>query len=94
MQETWVQNMGQEDPLEKKMVTHCSILAWEIPWTEEPGWLHCMGSQKSQTRLSNKTATTMLFSSSVVTLCDPIDCGMPGFPVLHHLLELAQTHVH
>ena len=39
MQETWVQFLGQEDPLEKKMVTHSSILAWRIPWTEEPGRL-------------------------------------------------------
>ena len=39
MQETWVQALGQEDPLEEEMVTHSSILAWEIPWTEEPGRL-------------------------------------------------------
>ena len=39
MQETWVQSHGQEDPLEKEMATHASILAWEIPWTEEPGEL-------------------------------------------------------
>ena len=37
MQETWVQSLGQEDPLEKGMVTHSSFLAWKIPWTEEPG---------------------------------------------------------
>ena len=37
MQETWVRSLGREDPLEKKMATHSSILAWEIPWTEEPG---------------------------------------------------------
>ena len=37
MQETWVRSLGQEDPLEKEMATHSSILAWEIPWTEEPG---------------------------------------------------------
>ena len=43
-----VQSLGQEDPLEKEMVTHSSILAWEIPWTEEPGGLQSMGSQKSQ----------------------------------------------
>ena len=48
IQETWVQSMGQEDPLEKRMATHSSILAWRIPWTEEPGKLQCMGSQ-SQT---------------------------------------------
>ena len=46
VQATWVQPLGQEDPLEKEMATHSSILAWEIPWTEEPGRL---GSQKSQT---------------------------------------------
>ena len=39
MQEIWVQSMGQEDPLEKEMIIHSSILAWEIPWTEEPGGL-------------------------------------------------------
>ena len=49
--------MGQEDLLEKEMTTHSSILAWEIPWTEEPGGLQSMGLQ-SQTRLSNQTVTT------------------------------------
>jgi len=39
MQETGIQSLGQEDPLEKGMATHCSILAWRIPWTEEPGGL-------------------------------------------------------
>ena len=43
MQETWVQSMGREDPLEKEMATHSSILAWKIPWTEEPGGLPSMG---------------------------------------------------
>ena len=45
MQETWVQLVGWEDPLEKGMTTHSSILAWRIPWTEEPGGLQSMGSQ-------------------------------------------------
>ena len=45
--------LDQEDPLEKKIAIHSSILAWEIPWTEEPGELQSMGSRKSQTRLSN-----------------------------------------
>ena len=49
MQETWVQSLGQEDPLEKEMATHSSILAWEISWTEEPGRLQSMGSQGSNT---------------------------------------------
>ena len=46
MQETQVQSLGQEDPLEKEMATHSSILAWEIPWTEEPGRLQSMGWQE------------------------------------------------
>ena len=47
MQETWVWSLGREDPLEKEMATHSSILAWRIPWTEEPGGLHSMGSQRT-----------------------------------------------
>ena len=46
MQETRVQSLGQEDPLEKEMVIHSSILAWRIPWTEEPGGLQSMGSHR------------------------------------------------
>ena len=46
MQETWIQALGWEDPLEKKMATHSSIFAWEIPWTEEPGRLQSMGFQR------------------------------------------------
>ena len=46
MQETGVQSLGQEDPLEKEMATHSSILAWKISWTEEPGRLQSMGSQR------------------------------------------------
>ena len=46
MQETWVQSLGQEDPLEKEMAIHSSILAWRIPWTEESGGLQAMGSQR------------------------------------------------
>ena len=46
MQETWVLSLGQEDPLEKRMATHSSILAWRIPWTEEPGGLQSMVLQR------------------------------------------------
>ena len=46
VQETWVRSLGQEDLLEKEMATHSSILAWEIPWTEEPGGLQSSGSQR------------------------------------------------
>ena len=45
VQETWVQSLGQKNPLEKGMATHYSILAWRIPWIEEPGELQSMGSQ-------------------------------------------------
>ena len=44
--ETWVRSLGWEDPLEKGMATHSSILAWRIPWTEEPGGLQFMGSHR------------------------------------------------
>ena len=46
IQETWVSSLGQEDPLEKRTATHSSILAWRIPWTEEPGGLPFMGLQR------------------------------------------------
>ena len=46
MQETWVRSLGREYPLEKGMAAQSSILAWRIPWTEEPGGLHSMGSQR------------------------------------------------
>ena len=46
VQEMQVQSLGHEDPLEKEMATHSSILAWRIPWTERPGGLHSMGSQE------------------------------------------------
>ena len=46
MQESWVQSLGPEDPLEKEMATHSSTLAWRIPWTDEPGGLQSTGSQR------------------------------------------------
>jgi len=49
MQETWVQSLGWEDPLETEMATHSSILAWRTPWTEEPGGLQSMGSKELDT---------------------------------------------
>ena len=45
-QETWARSLGQEDPLEKGMATNSGILVWRIPWTEEPGGLQSMGSQR------------------------------------------------
>ena len=64
MQETQVQSLGEEDPLEKEMVTHSSILAWKIPWMEEPGGLQSMESQ-SQTRLSE-------FAFAIVSYIDEL----------------------
>ena len=57
MQETWVQSLGREDPLEKEMATHSSILAWRIPWMEEPGGLQSTGSQ----RVGHDWATSLHF---------------------------------
>ena len=59
MQETWVQSLGREDPLEKEMATHSSTLAWKIPWTDEPSRLHSMGSQ----RVGHNSATSLHFTT-------------------------------
>ena len=87
MQETQVWPLGQEDPLEEEMVTHSSILAWRIPWTEKPGRLHSMGSQ----RVGHDWATSLLLtsqrwlkgfpdsSSSTESTCNARDLGsIPG----------------
>ena len=54
MQERWVQSLGREEPLEKEMATHSSILAWRIPWTEEPGGLQSMHLQRVRHTLVTK----------------------------------------
>ena len=53
VQETWVQSLGWDDPQEKEIATDSSTVAWKIPWTEEAGKLQSMGSQKSQTQLTD-----------------------------------------
>ena len=53
VRETWVQSLSWEDPLEKKVAIHSSILVWEVPWIEEPSGLQPMKSKKSQTQLNN-----------------------------------------
>ena len=58
MQETRVQSLGQEDPVEEEMATQSSILAWEIPWTEKPGGVQSMGSQRAQHDLAIKQTRT------------------------------------
>ena len=62
-QETWVRFLGWEDPLEKEMATHSSILAWRIPWTEEPGGLQSMGLQRVG---HNSVTNTCLIGASQV----------------------------
>ena len=62
-QETWVRSLSQEDPLEKGMVTHSSILAWRVSWTEEPGELQSIGSQSiGHDRNSLAATAAMKFS--------------------------------
>ena len=78
MQEMQVQSLSWENPLEKETATDSSILAWQIPRTEESCRLQFSSVQ----------------SLSHVQLFAPLKCSMPGYPVLHHLLEFAQTHVH
>ena len=59
LQEAWVQSLGWEDPLEKEMTTHSSILAWEIPWTEEPGRLQSMGSHRVRHNWATKPSPSL-----------------------------------
>ena len=61
MQETWVRSLGPEDPLEKGMATHSSVLAWRIPWTEQPGGLQSVGTQ----RAGHDRVINTFFSSNV-----------------------------
>ena len=65
MRETWVRSLGQEDPLEKEMATHTSILAWRIPWMEESGGLHSVGSQ----RVRHDWVTSLHFTYMEVIVC-------------------------
>ena len=77
VRETWVRSLGWEDPLEKKMATYSSTLAWKIPWTEEPGGLQSMGSQ----RVRHDWATSLSFTFALLTMPKPltvwitINCG-------------------
>ena len=69
MQETWAQSLGWEDPLKKEMATHCSIIAWKISWTEEPGGVQSMGSQSRTTeRLTRKVLCDLGSKSLAVSL--------------------------
>ena len=69
MLETWVWSLGREDPLEKGMTTHSSVLAWRIPWTEEPGGLQSMGSQRVGHDWVTNTFTFTPFSRQFSSIC-------------------------
>ena len=73
----WVQSLGQENPLEKEMAMHSSILAWKIPWTEEPGGLQSMGSQ----RVGHDWATDLSLTDLIEKTSLPLGPrGIPPFP--------------
>ena len=87
------------------MATHSSNLAWRIPWTQKPGRLQSRGLQRVRydwaithathtAQFLGFTVAVVVVAESCLTLCDPMDCSMRGFPVLHHLPKFAQTHVH
>ena len=63
MRETWVQSLGREDPLEKEMATHSGTLAWKFPWTEEPGRLQSMGSQRVRHTGQLHYVTNLIYKS-------------------------------
>ena len=88
MRDTSVQSLGLEDPLEKEMATHSSILAWKIQWMEEPGRLQSMGVTKSQTRLSNFTSSFDSESFLVVhTLFSQDGCQKGFWEVVGHAVS-------
>ena len=88
MQETRVWSLSWKDLLEKGMATHSSILAWRIPWTEDPSGLQSMGSQRVGHNWSDLVPRTKLCVcfQSCPTLCDPMDCRLPGSCV-HGILQ-------
>ena len=76
MQETQGQSLGQKDTLEKEMATHSSVLAWEIPWTEEPGGLQSMGSQRVNHGLATKQQA---LSYQDMLTCQAAIAASPGW---------------
>ena len=84
MQETWVQCLGWKDALEEEMATDSSVLAWKIPWTEEPGGLQSMGLQRVRQDWVTNTFTFTIMSTLV------LDVGYQGFLKKWSNLELGQ----
>ena len=104
MRETWVQFLGQEDPLEKGMATHTSIFARRIPWREKSDGLESIGSQElDMTEQLIHIVKLYIYIYSVQfspvaqscpTLCNPMNLSTPGLLVHHQLPEFTQTYVH
>ena len=88
MQETQVRSLGWENPLREHMATHSSILAWRIPWTEEPGGLQSLGLHRVRHDWSNWAHQFSSVAQSCPILCDSMDCSPPGFPVHHQTTGL------
>ena len=103
-QKNRVQSLGQEVCLEAEIATHSSILAWKIPWTEEPGGLQSMGCNEldlteqlsmCEDRQVCVQVTSVQLSRSVISDSTlPMDCSTPGFPGHYKLRQLVQIHVH
>ena len=89
MQETWVQSLGWEDPLEESMATQSSMLAWRIPMDRGAWWATVHGCTELHTtkRSTGRREDKALVTQLCLTLCDPMDCSSPGFSV-HRILQI------
>ena len=94
MQETWVQFLGQEDPMEKEMATHSSILAWKIPWIEEPGRLQSTGSQELDTTWRLNHNHFLQFFCLFFPFCFFVPCFVPERQVTLILAEGPNKSIH
>ena len=83
MRKTWIWSLGQEDPLDKGMATHSSILSWRIPWTEKPGGLQSMGSQRVRHDWVTNTCIPNTLNAPLIHFCIP---GFLFHLVAHNLL--------
>ena len=88
MRETWVRFLGWKDPLEEGMATHCSILAWRIPWTEEPGGLQSMGSQ----RVGHNWACANTKIEEHLVNQNP--CYVKKIHLILHFIKINETYLH
>ena len=93
MQEMLVRSLGQKDPLEKEMATRSSILAWEIPWTEEPGGLQCMGLQRiwHPEQLSTPAREVLRTGSPVQPFLNPVELTLLSLPLMLLLPEVCKA---